>query len=185
LNRTKRKKKVGNFIVWRGLIGLKIISSAKMSLANDQLKHFAPVIKATGAYAALYFSFASFQSFSKFYLFHKENQKTDSSAKKSIKEIKYDSKDGLGLVSDRTFLNMVEQAPMFLTALWMHAVFVCPKSAAKAAYWYIGFRSIYPFCFMKGSTTPWIALSTFPNYFTVWYLIGTTCFKACKASKAD
>lgn len=158
-----------------------------MSLSKqDQLKLYAPVIKATGAYACLYFTFAGFQSMSKFYLFFSQKKlKDNTSEQKSIKEIKYASKEGLGLLSDRTFLNMVEQAPLFLTALWMHAVFVCPKSAAKAAYYYIGFRSIYPFCFCKGSTTPWILISTVPNYATIWYLLGTTCFKACKSCKVN
>jgi hypothetical protein len=27
---------------------------------------------------------------------------------------------------DRAFLNMVEQSPLFLTAMWTHAVFVSP-----------------------------------------------------------
>lgn len=160
-----------------------------MSLSKqDQLKLYAPVIKATGAYTCLYFSFAIFQSFSKFYLFFgqkklKDSSSSESESKKSIKEIKYNSKDGLGLISDRTFLNMVEQAPVFLTALWMHAIFVSPKNAAKAAYYYIGFRALYPFCFMKGSTTPWILISTLPNYTTIWYLLGTTCYKAFKCDE--
>eukprot|EP00614_Pseudopedinella_elastica_P013805 CAMPEP_0172585440 /NCGR_PEP_ID=MMETSP1068-20121228/4865_1 /TAXON_ID=35684 /ORGANISM="Pseudopedinella elastica, Strain CCMP716" /LENGTH=119 /DNA_ID=CAMNT_0013379903 /DNA_START=124 /DNA_END=483 /DNA_ORIENTATION=+ len=111
----------------------------------------------------------TFQSFAKFYILAKDD---DKQKKLGFRQIKYDSKSGLGLVSDRTFLNMLEQSPLFLLGLWMHAVFISPDSAAAAGWLYLPFRAIYPVVFRMGM--PWLFLSTFPNYFVVMYLIGTT-----------
>mmetsp|Transcript_10117 Transcript_10117/g.12276 ORF Transcript_10117/g.12276 Transcript_10117/m.12276 type:complete len:153 (+) Transcript_10117:59-517(+) len=147
---------------------------------QDQLRFYAPVIKATTAYVGLYFSFMSFQSFSKFYLLDQSQKKGEN---KKLSEIKYGSKEGLGLVSDRTFLNMLEQAPLFLTSLWLHASFVCPQSAANQAWLYITFRAIYPIVFQMG--IPWLFLSTGPNYLSILYMIGTTTMEACKAAKRN
>jgi len=146
-----------------------------------QLRLFAPVIKATAAYLVLFFTFMMFQSFSKFYLFARAKaaaKKTDTE-KPSLRQIKYASTSGLGFVSDRTFLNMLEQSPAFLTSLWMHAAFVSPASAAQAGWVYIGFRALYPFVFSMG--VPWLFISTFPTYGVVWYLAGTTLQAAMKA----
>lgn len=154
---------------------------AMASIGSEQLRIFAPVIKVTGAYACLFFTFMMFQSFSKFYVFEeaKKKAKKDGSGKVSFKEVKYNSTSGLGFISDRTFLNMLEQCPLFLTGLWMHAIFVSPETAATAGWLYIVFRSMYPFLFPMGM--PWFFLSTMPNYMVVWYLIGTTVNAALKA----
>jgi uncharacterized MAPEG superfamily protein len=151
-------------------------------MANiEPLRLFAPVIKVTGAYACLFFIFMCFQSFSKFYIFNeaKKKAKKDDSEKVSLRQIKYNSTSGLGFISDRTFLNMLEQSPLFLMGLWMHAVFVSPESAATAGWLYIVFRAMYPIVFSMG--IPWLFVSTFTNYFVVWYLIGTTVHAAMTA----
>ena len=107
----------------------------------------------------------------KFYIYFNEKSK---SGKANLKSIKYDSKSGLALNSDRTFLNMLEQSPAFLLSLWMHAVFVSIDTAAFAGWIYIAFRAIYPLVFPMGP--PWLFLSTFPNYAVIMYFCVTTLF---------
>ena len=149
---------------------------------NTTRQEYAPVIKATAAYFSLFFTFMMFQSFSKFYLVsvkaaELKNKKSDE--KVSLSAIKYGAnKTGLALNSDRTFLNMLEQSPAFLVSLWMYAVFVSAENAALGAYCYIVFRALYPFLFAMGM--PWIFLSTFPNYFVIWYFLGATVYEALR-----
>eukprot|EP00854_Cymbomonas_tetramitiformis_P011332 gene11332-13392_t len=142
-----------------------------------QLQQYAPVIKVTGAYMVLFYIFMVFQSFAKFYIYFKTKSNKKSDEKVSLKKIKYASTSGLGFVSDRTFMNLLEQSPMFLTALWMHAVFVSIETAANAGWLYIAFRLIYPLVFSMGP--PWIFISTVPNYCVVWYLAGATVYASC------
>ena len=46
---------------------------------------------------------------------------------------------------ERAFLNMIEQAPLFTSALWLHAVFVSPVVATQLGIAYLALRLCYPF----------------------------------------
>lgn len=140
------------------------------------MAEYKPVIVVTGAYFAVFYSFMIFQSTSKMYLYSKAKASKKSDEKVSMADIKYGSTRGLGLLGDRTFLNMLEQSPAFLTSLWLHALFVDPETAAKAGWLYVLFRLWYPFGFSMG--LPWILLSTLPNYGIIFYLLGSTIMKA-------
>ena len=45
---------------------------------------------------------------------------------------------------DRTFLNMMEHAPLFLSSLWTFAIFVSAAEAAKIGAVYLALRMCYP-----------------------------------------
>ena len=137
------------------------------------MKEFAPVVIVTGAYFLLFYIFMCFQSFSKFFIYFAAKSKSKKEDKEvSFKQIKYGSTSGLGFISDRTFMNMLEQSPAFLVSLWLHAVFVSCQTAATAGWIYIAFRALYPVVFIQGP--PWLFISTFANYFVVCYLLGST-----------
>lgn len=144
-------------------------------MTPEQIHRARPLFKVTIAYFVLYYMFCFFQSFAKIYL-HWTARRDDNGKKPSAKEIKYNSKRGLGLLSDRTFLNMFEQAPPFLCSMWMYGMVSDPKMAAQAGWWYIFFRALYPFLFPFGMPAQW--LSTFPCYGIIWILMARTLAKA-------
>jgi hypothetical protein len=45
---------------------------------------------------------------------------------------------------NRTFLNMMEHAPLFLSSLWVFGIFVSPSEAARIGSIYLGLRFCYP-----------------------------------------
>ena len=61
---------------------------------------------------------------------------------------------------DRTVGNMCEQSVPFLLSLWMHAVFIDGRAAAKLGWAWLCFRALYPAVF--GSL--WVFSSTLPRY---------------------
>ena len=92
--------------------------------------------------------------------------------------IKYNSKSGLGLNSDRTFLNTFEQSPAFLASLWLYALVGDPVSAAQLGWCYVIVRAFYPFAFHIGP--PLLFVVTFPNYFVIWYMLYMSYFEISK-----
>ena len=95
---------------------------------------------------------------------------------------------------ERTFLNMIEQAPLFYTALWLHAVFVSPAVATNLGCAYLLLRLAYPVIWAlfggedgvphtEYSVVPLfgqlkqIYYSTFPQYGIVFYLAFSTVLK--------
>jgi len=104
-----------------------------------------------------------FQSFAKLYILATQKDK------KSLREVKYESKKGLALMSDRTFLNMVEQCPPCLFSVWIYGLVVDPAKAANLLYAYIAFRAPYPLLYKKGP--PFLFLSTLPNYLIIAYAL--------------
>ena len=130
-------------------------------LTTEQVTELRPLILATVVYFLLYYVFCIFQSFAKFYIVLTQKEK------RSLREIKYESTRGLALLSDRTFLNMLEQAPPCLAAFWLYGLLIDPKRAAHLFYWYIATRAIYPIAYKRGP--PSIFLSTFPNYILIGY----------------
>ena len=137
-------------------------------LSPAQLSELRPMMLATTAYFALYYAFMIFQSFSKIYLATTATR-DDAGKKPSLAQIKYGPKRGLALMSDRTFLNMMEQSPALLTALWMYALAVDPSHAANLMWAYLPFRALYPVVFLAG--VPVLFLSTAPNYAVIWYAL--------------
>ena len=94
---------------------------------------------------------------------------------------------------NRAFLNMMEQAPLFLSSLWVFAIFVSPAEAAKIGTVYVCLRACYPFIWavwggangapMKPYT--WFLFGkginlfycTFPQYGCIFYMALATLLK--------
>ncbi|KAG8465861.1 hypothetical protein KFE25_005431 [Diacronema lutheri] len=80
----------------------------------------------------------------------------------------------------RAFGNLHEQAPTFLLALWSHALFVSPDSAAALGAAWLVFRAAYPILWMLGhGFTPKILFSTIPMYGICLYMMAATVCSAC------
>lgn len=82
----------------------------------------------------------------------------------------------------RAFLNMMEQAPVFLSSLWMCAVFVSADVAATLGWAYLALRALYPLIWLfiggeAGCPIPIIFVSTFPQYGIVTYMALATLLK--------
>jgi len=94
---------------------------------------------------------------------------------------------------DRAFGNMIEQAPMFLSSLWLHALFVSSTVATQLGAIYLALRLCYPIIWAvwggaKGvpfnpytwkvfGKFPVIYYSTFPQYGIVFYMAFATVLK--------
>jgi hypothetical protein len=130
-------------------------------------------VQGTLLYIGLFIIFIQFQAFSKFYLLaqkKQEQKKTDSTKEKiSFRTVKYyNSVDALALNGDRTVGNFVEFAFVFLSLLWLHAIFVNPSESFTLALLYTIFRGYYPVVFAMG--IPYLLLSTVPAYFVLTYM---------------
>ena len=96
---------------------------------------------------------------------------------------------------NRTFLNMMEHAPLILTSLWLYAAFVSAAEATTLGVIYLALRACYPviwavvggakgapmmphtwFLFGKGLN---LFYSTFPQYGIVFYMALATLLKLC------
>jgi len=88
---------------------------------------------------------------------------------------RYFNQDRELLAADRMQLNMLEQMPVFLVGLWLHAFFVSPTSAGLAGWAYLASRVVYPFLLGKrlDNTIPFrIFYATMPGYGVLVYLFG-------------
>lgn len=125
-------------------------------------------ILVTVAYTALYFAMITYglRVRMRLYRAHKaRGERFD----------RYFNEDRGLLAADRMQLNMLEQMPVFLIGLWMHAVFVSPSAAGIAGWVYVACRAAYPFLLGKqlGKTIPFrIFYATMPAYGVLIYLYG-------------
>uniref|UniRef100_A0A6U8XUR0 Uncharacterized protein n=1 Tax=Zooxanthella nutricula TaxID=1333877 RepID=A0A6U8XUR0_9DINO len=75
---------------------------------------------------------------------------------------------------DRSFLNMQEQCPMFLSSFMVYAIFVSPIKAAYVGWAYSFLTALYPALHPK---VPLLFITTFPRYFLIFFMI-TGCVVA-------
>jgi len=89
---------------------------------------------------------------------------------------RYTATDQLWIFSDRCFLNTVEQSPMFLTLLWLNAIFIDAQTTAKLGAFYLVMRMAFPFFWAsKGEWNLNIEISTQSNYLVIhwwWWQLG-------------
>ena len=130
------------------------------------------VIGVTVAFLFLYYVFLVGQACTKFYLFLAAKMKDP---KASFAKIKYGSIDSLARLADRTAGNMLEQSVLFLTSLWLCALFESPSYAARLGWLWLLFRCAYPLLFLKGIL---ITLSTIPGYILITMMIFPVARKA-------
>jgi len=86
--------------------------------------------------------------------------------------LKFDPKTQpeMKLVADRTVVNALEQAFPFLLTMWLHALFVNPRTSVVLGSMYVVFRYLYTiFWGMFGVFNTLIELSTQQNYVVVIY----------------
>jgi hypothetical protein len=142
-----------------------------------QSSNAAPVLRVTFGWAALYILSLSYQAWSKFYAHSvlKEELRATDGKTPSFEVDKYGwvGKKHFAVNADCTASNMMEQSPIFLTALWTHATFVDVGSAAQLGWVWIVARSIYPVAFAGG--LPWLLFSTGPCYICIAMLLYPVC----------
>lgn len=139
-----------------------------------ELAQFKWVVFVTAVYVGLYYSFMIP------ILLVRIRLAKDAKAK-GVRFDRYRSEDRGLLARERTFLNTLEQMPPFLIALWIHACFVEPNSAAIAGAVYVVARALYPFLLgkaMPADVPIRIFFSTFVGYGVIAYLIGATLLHA-------
>jgi len=139
---------------------------------STDLKHkYQPVIIATLLHLLLYFIFLFHQSCSGFVQKAVLTAKAKKEGEKppSLTSIKYGKAGGIAILrADRAAGNMIEQSIPFLFALWMHAIFVDPVSAANLGFLWLAIRSFYPLVFGRGA---FLFLVTVPNYMIIFGLV--------------
>lgn len=84
---------------------------------------------------------------------------------------------------DRSFMNLIEQAPLFLSSLWVHAFFVSADAATTLGWTYVIFRFFYPIIWLvkagpePGYPMPAGFIVTFPCYGIVMFMYLATIAK--------
>lgn len=83
-------------------------------------------------------------------------------------------------IAERSVVNMLEQGFPFLLGLWMHALFVNPRTSVVLGAMYVVFRYLYTiFWGMFGVFNVTIELSTQQNYVVVVYFMVAIVVKFC------
>merc|ERR1712159_82652 len=81
-------------------------------------------------------------------------------------------------VAERSLMNTLEQGIVFLTLLWLHALFVDVATTVSMGTFYVILRALYPvFYSFYGHFTVLAELSTAPNYYAIWYFAFDLFFK--------
>mmetsp|Transcript_10598 Transcript_10598/g.25970 ORF Transcript_10598/g.25970 Transcript_10598/m.25970 type:complete len:213 (-) Transcript_10598:404-1042(-) len=133
--------------------------------------HYAPAVLVTAAWGLLYYAFLWDQSATAFVVTKDLRRKARAAGKPppSMIDVKYGAvRSDRVRIADRVVINYLEQSPAFLTALWTHACFVSPTSAAAAGWVWIASRAIYPWVYPL--PFPGLFASTMPAYACVFYL---------------
>lgn len=139
----------------------------------------AQTVQGTMLYLFVYFGLAiPFQAFSKFYLLKLKKEQVKNDAKKKeaapaaidFRAIKYYNRDDtLALVGDRWVGQFQEYSFLFLSFLWIHALFVDPTQSFLISTLYSISRGIYPIVFSR-QAYPGVLISAIPNYMVLTYL---------------
>lgn len=77
--------------------------------------------------------------------------------------------------ADRTFLNIVEQAPMFFMSLFLFCAIIDPVLGGYIAIAYAVGRSLYFSTYHSPMLL--LALITVPNYLEILYMIGAVAYR--------
>jgi hypothetical protein len=158
---------------------LSLSLSNSLSLFETNVLLPAQTVQGTMLYLFVYFGLAiPFQAFSKFYLLKLKKEQVRKDAKKKetaptaidFRAIKYYNRDDtLALVGDRWVGQFQEYSIIFLSLLWIHALFVDPKQSLLISILYSISRGIYPIVFSR-QAYPGVLISAFPNYIILTYL---------------
>lgn len=97
---------------------------------------------------------------------------------------RYFGQDEQMLAADRAVINTQEQMVPFLSALWLHTVFVSSYDASLIGLLYVALRAIYPLLLGKrlSKINPKrVYLVTVPCYIIVFYLFGAVVLRVLVA----
>eukprot|EP00931_Biecheleriopsis_adriatica_P011282 TRINITY_DN112364_c0_g1_i1.p1 TRINITY_DN112364_c0_g1~~TRINITY_DN112364_c0_g1_i1.p1 ORF type:complete len:201 (-),score=37.23 TRINITY_DN112364_c0_g1_i1:277-879(-) len=98
--------------------------------------------------------------------------RTDAGGGDPLKTNRFDYSNKQWEMSDRSFLNFLEQTPFFLSMLWLFAFFCNAETAGTAGFVYVIARALYPvFWSVKGEWNLLIELSTQPGYCVLTYFL--------------
>lgn len=90
-----------------------------------------------------------------------------------------------GRVAERCVYNTLEQMCPFLVSLWMHALFVNPRTSYILGFIYVAFRAFYPIFYgLYGQFNLSVEICTQTNYSIVGYFLVATVIK-CVSGGAD
>ncbi len=146
--------------------------------AAADIVHFQGPIAVTGAYLELwYWLLLGLQRGTKYKLVAEY-------AARGEQFDRYFGQDRRMLAADRAVANTQEQMVPFLTALWLHAVFVSPSTATALGAAYVVLRALYPLLLGKslgGTQSKRVFAVTGPSYGIVAYLVISTVVAALSA----
>ncbi|MCA9572479.1 MAG: MAPEG family protein, partial [Myxococcales bacterium] len=94
---------------------------------------------------------------------------------------RYFGQDGQMLAADRAVVNTQEQMVPFLSALWLHAVFVSTRQATWLGAAYVLLRCAYPLLLgreLSKTQSKRVFWATGPAYAIVAYLLGSVLYAA-------
>jgi len=93
---------------------------------------------------------------------------------------RFDYSNKLWEMGDRSFLNLAEQTPFFLTLMWMYAIFCGAPLAGTAGLWYCVIRIFFPiFWAVKGQWNLLIEISTQGCYTVNNYFLAALFYLVC------
>lgn len=97
---------------------------------------------------------------------------------------RYFGQDEQMLAADRAVINTQEQMLPFLSALWLHALFVSPAVASACGAAYVALRALYPLLLgpkvskVQSKRVYWVTL---PCYLLVFYMLGAAAWAALQS----
>lgn len=130
------------------------------------LAPFLGVSKVTLAAAAMVYVFIMFQVRVKVRLARAARKQLKETGKIDTTTVaRYNSTDPEVIQADRSLGNYLEQLPVFLITLWLHALYVDAGVSTTLGWVYLAFRVLYPFLFKitPAGHTPTVLISTVPN----------------------
>ena len=104
---------------------------------------------------------------------NKDSSSSTTTSSIDFRKIKYyNTNDSIALIGDRWVGQFVEYSFVFLTLLWIHAIFVnnAHTQSIYICVLYSISRLYYPFVFNKQNVYPGVLVSAIPNYFIILYL---------------
>jgi hypothetical protein len=144
-----------------------------MALAIEGVSFRGPIL-VTAAYLLLwYFLLVGIQRRTKYRL------QKDYASRGEIFD-RYFGQDEQMLAADRAVINTQEQMVPFLSALWLHSVFVSSYYASLFGLLYVALRAFYPLLLGKrlSKINPKrVYFVTVPCYVIVFYLLGAVVFR--------
>jgi len=87
--------------------------------------------------------------------------------------------EAMNKIAERGLLNTLEQMPLFLLGMWLHAIFVNPRTTAAIGWFYVVPRALYPTAYgFYGQFTILVEALTCMNYAAIGWFYAALAFKS-------